>query len=108
MDFQFDRKGILFAMKLVTLAGVILVTGSIATHDVANLVFEQSVSDQYVPLPTRPDKPAYQQVPQDALIYSSNAEVIKKQEELLQEKKDFAFANLTDLTLRVYKDGWPY
>ena len=95
--------------KLLALIGVIVFAGGEVARDLGELItLERYASENNYAsfaVDASQRKPAYQEFPPDAVIYSTSADVLKKQQELVRGEKDFLFANLTDLELQTYQKG---
>ena len=110
MEFQFDRQGLWHVAKMAALLGVIIFMGNIVADNLHTFITEQIMrKDSSVSVSAAVDtpqpKPHYQELSRDTLIYSSSSEVLEKQKELVAQKSDFIFTDLTNMELQVYKQG---
>lgn len=106
MNFDFDKKGLIYASIfgfLIVLIGFTVRTGS---KQLVHFLVEQGVFVSSPPVSAiYPQKRIYKALGDEAVLYATGKDVLIKKDELTRNKKDFLFVDLTNKNLVLFQGG---
>ena len=106
MTLNVDVRGARYALFLGALIAIILGSGAFAVREFAELA-AGSPGGEYAVLPSAKAEPSYRELPDGAVILSSQAAVAERKEAFIRGGDDFIFADLEAMELTVFRGGEP-
>lgn len=106
MRFNTTKEHVRYALKFLALLSLLVFSEEIIKRELITYYqLKDTPSPDSIFVKTLRKGPLYKELAKDAVIFSSQEEVLREKETLMGEGKDFIFVNLSDMALEYYHGG---